>query len=103
MEIRLLHFSPAGAFDWRWPSRNVEYFERSWTGRIAIDGAEFEFRHAIGHREVYGRERVHSVTWLGAPMVGLRPAPFSAAWFATTKNTRGNPLTFRHTTTTLSS
>ncbi len=70
MEIRLLHFAPAGVFEWRWPSGNVEHFDRSWCGRIAIDGAEFEFRHGLGHRDVYGRTRVHSVTWLtGAPMV----------------------------------
>jgi hypothetical protein len=70
MEIRVLHFAPAGGFEWRWPSGNVEHFDCSWCGRIAIDGADFQFRHSLGHRHVYGKTRVHSVTWLaGAPMV----------------------------------
>jgi len=70
MEIRLLEFSAAGEFEWLWPSHNVERFERSWSGRITIDGAAFEFRHALGHRLVYGKDRIHAVTWLaGAPMV----------------------------------
>jgi hypothetical protein len=70
MEIRLLRFASAGVFKWRWPSGNVEHFDRSWCGRIAIDGRDFEFRHGLGHRHVYGRTRVHSVTWLtGAPTV----------------------------------
>jgi hypothetical protein len=70
MDIRPVDFGPAGAFEWLWPSRNIESFGRSWRGRIEIDGLSFEFRHALGHRHVYGRNRVHSVTWLaGAPMV----------------------------------
>ncbi|HZU51163.1 MAG TPA: hypothetical protein VE968_04730 [Sphingomicrobium sp.] len=70
MEIRLLDFSVAGEFEWLWPSHNVERFERSWRGQIAIDGAVFEFRHSLGHRHVYGKDRIHGVTWLaGAPMV----------------------------------
>jgi len=70
MEIRLLDFAPAGKFGWKWPSGNIETFDRSWCGRIAIDGAKLEFRHGLGHRRVYGRKRVHSVTWVtGAPMV----------------------------------
>jgi hypothetical protein len=70
MEIRLIGFAPAGELSFRWPSGNVERFERSWLGRIAIDRTEFEFRHGLGHRHVYGRTRAHSVTWLaGKPMV----------------------------------
>lgn len=70
MEIRLLDFAPVGAFEWLWPSGNVENFEQSWCGRVAIDGAAFEFRHALGHRHVYGKSRVRGVTWLiGEPMV----------------------------------
>jgi uncharacterized HhH-GPD family protein len=70
MEIRLLDFAPAGAFEWFWPSRNIENFERSWCGHVAVDRVAFEFRHALGHRHVYGRSRAHGVTWLtGVPMV----------------------------------
>ncbi|MFK4536186.1 putative HhH-GPD family protein [Bradyrhizobium ottawaense] len=69
MQIRLINYAPAGEFEWLWPSRTVEKFHRSWRGRVAIDGAIFEFRHAVGHRHVYGKDRVHSVTWLGAAPV----------------------------------
>jgi hypothetical protein len=70
MEARLLHFEPAGEFEWLWPSRNIEKFDRSWCGEIVIDGAKYDFRHALGHRHVYGRDRVHSVTWIaGKPTV----------------------------------
>jgi hypothetical protein len=64
MEVRLLHSEPAGEFEWLWPSRNIEKFDRSWRGEIAIDGKKYDFRHALGHRRVYGRERAHSVTWI---------------------------------------
>jgi uncharacterized HhH-GPD family protein len=70
MEIRLLDFAPAGGFEWLWPSGDVEKYERSWCGRIAIDGVAFEFRHGLGHRHAFGRSRVRGVTWLtGEPMV----------------------------------
>src|SRR6266436_4226785 len=70
MEIRLLQYTAAGEFEWLWPSHTLEKFERSWNGQVAIDAVTFEFRHALGHRHVYGKDRVHSVTWLaGAPTV----------------------------------
>ncbi len=70
MEIQPLDFASGGVFEWRWPSGNVESFDQSWTGRVAIGGTGFAFRHGIGQRDVYGRVRVHSVTWLsGAPMI----------------------------------
>jgi hypothetical protein len=70
MKIQVLDFAPAGTFEWPWPSGNVEGFERSWCGHVAIDQKPFEFRHALGHRHVYGRSRAHGVTWLTRqPMV----------------------------------
>ena len=70
MKVQLRVFEPAGPFQWLWPSRNVEQFERSWTGEVVVDGIVVDFRHALGHRFVYGRDRVHSVTWVtGAPIV----------------------------------
>jgi hypothetical protein len=80
-EIRLLDEAPAGEFEWRWPSGDVEKFERSWLGRIRANGADLDFRHALGRRDVYGRSRVHSVTWRnGAPMVeGVEADDFSSS------------------------
>jgi len=70
MNIQLIDFVQDGAFRWRWPSGNIEQFQRSWLGRAGIDGAIIEFRYALGRRHVYGRSRVHSVTWFAnAPMV----------------------------------
>ena len=37
---------------------------------MVINGEAMPFRHAIGQRLAYGRERVHSVTWIaGSPRV----------------------------------
>jgi uncharacterized HhH-GPD family protein len=69
MKIQLLNFELAGKFEWRWPE-GIEHFTRSWRGQVAIDGSIVEFRHALGQRHVYGRSRVHSVTWIaGEPKV----------------------------------
>jgi hypothetical protein len=64
MKIQVLDFVPAGTFEHRWPGGNVERFDRTWFGHIAIDAATFEFRHALGLHHVYGRSRIHSVTFL---------------------------------------
>ena len=50
-------------FEFRWPT-NVEPFEGGWECRVTIDGVPHVVRHGIGGREVYGRPRVHAVTWL---------------------------------------
>ncbi len=50
-------------FTFRWPV-NVERFDRGWECRVTIEGEEHRLRHGIGRRHVYGRERVHTVTWL---------------------------------------
>ncbi|MEP7224962.1 MAG: DUF6884 domain-containing protein, partial [Actinomycetota bacterium] len=56
-------------FDFRWPEGD-EHFERGWNYTATIGPISFRVRHGIGGREVYGRYRVHSVTWLdGQPMV----------------------------------
>ncbi len=37
---------------------------------MAVNGQELRLRHGIGGRDVFGRHRVHSVTWLeGQPLV----------------------------------
>lgn len=56
-------------FDYRWPE-GPEHFERGWDYIVTVDSASFRARHGLGGREVYGRYRAHSVTWLdGQPMV----------------------------------
>lgn len=60
---RLSTVAPIGAFDFRWPD-GIEHFESGWTFELHIDGEVHEVRHGIGGRKVYGRERVHTVTWL---------------------------------------
>jgi uncharacterized HhH-GPD family protein len=52
-----------GPFDFRWPD-GIEHFESGWTCQLRMDGGTHSIRHGIGGREVYGRERVHTVTWL---------------------------------------
>ncbi len=52
-----------GPFEFRWPA-NVEPFEGGWDCHVTIDGVPHVVRHGIGQREVYGRPRVHTVTWL---------------------------------------
>lgn len=60
----------AGPFSFSWPDGTIEQFTRTWTGEAAVDGASVTFRHGIGLRPVYGRDRVHTVTWLqGEPVV----------------------------------
>jgi hypothetical protein len=64
MQLHLLECSSEEPFVWRWPSRNEEAFTRSWHGRAVIGGNQFHFRHGIGERHAYGKQRVHSVTWI---------------------------------------
>ena len=50
-------------FDFRWPD-GIESFEGGWSFEASIPGNRHTGRHGIGAREVYGRVRVHTVTWL---------------------------------------
>lgn len=52
-----------GPFDFRWPE-GIDHFESGWTFQLDVEGETHGVRHGIGGREVYGRERVHTVTWL---------------------------------------
>lgn len=52
-----------GPFSFRWP-HGEEHFEGGWTYVVAVDGDTHRVRHGIGSRDVYGRPRVHTVTWL---------------------------------------
>lgn len=69
LSIRLVAMTAIGPFAWRWPA-GQEAFERGWAAVATVDGREFRARHGIGRRAVYGRSRVHSVTWVeGEPVV----------------------------------
>jgi uncharacterized HhH-GPD family protein len=49
-------------FDFRWPD-GTEHFESGWAYRLNVAGEGHAVRLGIGGRKVYGRERVHTVTW----------------------------------------
>jgi uncharacterized HhH-GPD family protein len=67
--IRLLNMTALGPFSWRWPA-GVESFERGWIAVANVDDHEVRVRHGVGRRTVFGRSRVHSVTWVdGQPIV----------------------------------
>lgn len=51
------------SFSYRWPD-GAESFEGGWTCTLTLEGATHHVRHGLGGREVYGRQRVHTVTWL---------------------------------------
>lgn len=53
------------SFTFKWPA-DVEKFEQGWEGDVTIDGTHHVVRHGLGQRVVYGRPRVHTVTWLDA-------------------------------------
>lgn len=56
-------------FDFVWPE-GPEHFDRGWEYTASTGSTSFLVRHGIGGRDVYGRYRVHSVTWLDKqPMV----------------------------------
>ncbi len=47
----------------RWPD-GVEEFENGWQFDLHVDGSVHRVVHRLGGRDVYGRYRVHTVTWL---------------------------------------
>ena len=55
--------SNIGPFSFRWPD-GTEDFEAGWQFGARIEGRSHEIKHGLGAREVYGRIRVHTVTWL---------------------------------------
>ena len=69
LDIRLVSDSDLGSFSWRWPEK-TEHFERGYAALVRFEGGEFRIRHGISRRTVYGRPRLHSVTWVeNRPMV----------------------------------
>jgi hypothetical protein len=61
--IEILDVEKIEPFDFRWPE-GVESFEGGWSFRVRADGKIHRARHGLGSREVYGRIRVHTVTWI---------------------------------------
>ena len=61
--VRLISKSALGSFSWRWPEE-IEHFERGYAALVRFEGSEFRIRHGISQRTVYGRPRLHSVTWV---------------------------------------
>ena len=58
-----------GGFDYRWPD-TTETFDSGWEVTLAPGGRSRRIRHGLGGREVYGRHRRHSVTFVdGQPLV----------------------------------
>lgn len=68
-DLELSNVQQLGAFSWRWPD-GVEEFQRGWDFDAQTGGKSIHVRHGLGRRDVFGRSRVHSVTWVsGAPTV----------------------------------
>lgn len=62
--VELITVKKLEPFNFQWPT-GIEWFEGGWSFNAHIGGTRFSGRHGIGAREVYGRERVHTVTWIG--------------------------------------
>ncbi len=54
---------PIGPFDYRWPAE-LEKFERGWAAVVDIGGRRRNVRHGLGSYIVFGKARVHGVTWI---------------------------------------
>ena len=68
-EVAVLSTTRLAPFTYRWPA-DTESFDRGWDMSVRSGGEAHRVRHGIGHRVVYGRDRVHAVTWVdGQPMV----------------------------------
>jgi uncharacterized HhH-GPD family protein len=63
MTIEVTGEHQIGPFKWRWPEEH-EDFEGGWDFQLRVRGSRHRVRHGLGGREVYGRWRVHTVTWV---------------------------------------
>jgi hypothetical protein len=61
--IEILAVEKLGPFDFRWPEA-TESFETGWSFEVHANGRRHAARHGLGAREVYGRLRIHTVTWI---------------------------------------
>ena len=63
VEAQVVGLQQIEPFKFRWPE-GYEEFEGGWDFQLTVAGSRHRVRHGIGGREVYGRWRVHTVTWL---------------------------------------
>lgn len=56
--------APVAPFSFRWPEETEE-FGQGWDFTAAVGSLSLTLRHGLGRRVVFGRSRVHSVTWIG--------------------------------------
>lgn len=63
VEPEIIDLQQLGAFKYKWPD-GYEDFEGGWDFQLTVDRARHRARQGIGARRVYGRWRVHTVTWL---------------------------------------
>lgn len=63
LAVRIIGVRQLRPFSFKWPV-TVEEFEGGWEFLADIAGDQCTIRHGLGTRRVYGRERVHTVTWL---------------------------------------
>jgi uncharacterized HhH-GPD family protein len=61
--VEILTKERLAPFEFRWPD-GIESFETGWSVSARIDGQRHAVRHGVGARDVYGRMRVHTVTWI---------------------------------------
>src|ERR1035438_7883196 len=61
--VELIAVKELEPFDFRWPE-DIESFEGGWSFEIRAGGKRHTGRHGIGAREVFGRARVHTVSWM---------------------------------------
>lgn len=61
--VQLTGVKRIGPFEFQWPD-DTESFESGWAFEAHIDSASHVVRLGIGARELFGRMRVHAVTWI---------------------------------------
>jgi hypothetical protein len=61
--IEIIFVKRLPPFTFRWPE-GMESFEVGWSIELRAAERRHHARHGLGSREVYGRMRVHTVTWL---------------------------------------
>jgi uncharacterized HhH-GPD family protein len=70
-----------GPYAFKWPDA-VEEFEAGWQFELLVGGAAHTVVHRVGGREVYGRYRVHTVTWLDGEVEveGVESDDYPTSW-----------------------
>ncbi len=67
--LQIVDIKALEPFTFRWPT-DIEEFQRGWNFTVRAGSGIARVRIGVGHRKVYGMDRVHTVTWLnGQPIV----------------------------------